>query len=224
MKKHYVIKDNEAMEWFDPDDYYSDFDAEQDRIWIGGNKEFIEMNSAMREKAADLESLYWEVDDVVNDPDAGYSKEGRANEVLNLVRDRFKYDDGRELSPGDCLEVLKLSKLWLDEPVEAMAGLMSVMFGEPFETTVLSGYGQGEWVKCVYPKALSKRVEYAEAVYFGTGASVKVSCDMHESAEEALEADDWYYDYFPANSDAKIIEHVAESQGCKIEEVAIIED
>lgn len=232
MGKYYVKVIND--EFFRSDDFYSESDAELDRFWAGGNKDFGDFGEWMKDFTKALEFIDEEAQDLLYQVSKDeMTLQEAAQELYGVVRDKFSSEFGerggrlsQEWTIPACAEFLKACKEYahadcVDARYEAICKALEVVYKEPFINGALRGNSQGDWAEFICPKSLEPRLEYIEAVVFATGTSIMVSADAYDSFEEAEEADDYYYDYIARWRDDDIKKYVAEQQGCGPEDVEV---
>lgn len=162
------------IEQFDYAAYYNEDDAEYENVWIGGNRDFKTFNEDLEadiEKALDRADYHDEED----------------------VRDAFAKKDGSALS-AEQIETLKgYIEDWptvgrVRDRYEIVAGVLTIVYGKPFEVDLIKGNSQSDWMYIIYPSELGdEHISYIESVLFGTGTEFAVTIDK-VSRDEADDA------------------------------------
>lgn len=149
-------------ERFNGNFYYTEDDAADENVWIGGNRQYKAFNNDLIE---DVEKALDTVD---------YSDEEE-------IRDAFVKKDGSDLSDAQIDELKELTESFQTtgtnrDSYEIIADALTIIYGEPFGCQTIYGCGQGDWQYIIYPQTCSQEhINYIEAIYFGTGTEFEVT-------------------------------------------------
>lgn len=192
---------------FDYKVYYNEDDAEYENVWIGGNRNFETFNEDLD---VDIEKLL-DYADPENEAD---------------IKDAFVKKDGTDLS-GEELEALK--KYIEDWPTTVrtkdqygiVAGVLTILYGKPFEVGILKGNSQSDWLYIIYPSEVGdEHIRYIESVLFATGTEFEVTIDKVSKDEVDETPTTCIYTFEIDN--AKIKEDIAEHLGVSASEVGLL--
>lgn len=142
--------------------YYNEDDAENENIWIGGNRRYMTFNKDLIE---DVERALDTVD---------YSDE-------EDIRYAFTKKDGSELLDEQVNELKNLAEEYQTSGInkdsyEIVADALTIIYDQPFSCKTIHGYSQSDWQYIIYPQDYSqKHIDYIEAAYFGTGTEFEVT-------------------------------------------------
>lgn len=209
-----------SIENFDYEMYYDEECAKYDMFWAGDtdfgeiNKKFINnLLNNLDSYDCDCESLEEEFD------------EPEAKEYYKLANYWFPKDDGSEFTEED---LRKLADCRIEftrgnfDYYDLICKLLEIIYGKPFKNGIIKGYGQSDWMKYICPESMSdERIEWIESVLFATGTEYLISESPCNSVEELEAADDSFYDYTNLVNTEDIKAWVADSVGCKPEEVVL---
>lgn len=176
--KIYAIQ--EDSEFFDNDIYYNEDDAVCDNIWIGGNRDFISMNDEMFTPILDaMNDVLYELDNI--GPEDFENKEDYIAEQNQILRDMFESAE-HKLSDEDvdAIHAIISDYETTYHEAENVAKIWSILKHEQFEVITLRGCCQRDWIECIYPASAEDKLNYIEAVYFGTGSEYKIVFDMND--------------------------------------------
>lgn len=213
MKKYYAIEC--APENFNYEMYYDDLMATEDNIWIGGNRDFSTTNADLREDTVKaLEDAYYDIyeaDDVTEE------------ERIDAIKYYFKKENKQPLTELEIDELTNLVRMFntcsrRDEN-DIICQTLTILYGKIFESSMIRGSCQGDWLEIIYPEDKRSLVPYIEAVYFATGTEFRITEEPVEESE--LDEADCFYDYTELWKDADIRDHLCETIGCKPEELVI---
>lgn len=210
-KKYYVIED--SLYDYNVDWYFSEDEAEADH-WIKvPDREYGDSYGG--DYYNDVKQALLDIDnDLETSDDESLSDE----EVLENIVDTCNYyinkDSGKKLSLKEvltiyqCAEELSRNRK-VDEP-DTLAEAFTIIYDIPFVAGTMRGSSQGDYLEYICPTSMTEeRLEYIEAVMFGTGIVLSVSGKAYEVEDLPEDISDWGWDYIPYMSDTKLKEYVS---------------
>jgi len=232
MSKRYYARQID-IEWFDCDYYFGEDDAVYNKMWIGGNREFITFNNDLREDVVrHLEDCKYDLDVVRDDNDVHEfeTEEDYIKELHNTIDSYFSKENKESFIETEYLKLIDLvDKFYTCESREEddlICEVLEIIYSEPFTTGMFRGCCQGDWINYICPKSLSDEyLDYVEAVLFGTGTEFSITCESYEEEPDFSEVDT-YCDYTYLYKDQDIKEWLAKNIGCSVDDIVIqlIED
>lgn len=195
------------MEQFDSDAYYNEDDAEYENVWIGGNRNFTAFNNDLE---ADVEKQLESTD-----------YQGEAD-----IKYLFHKKDGTDLSAEQTEALKKYIEDWptiirAKDRYETVAGVLSIIYGKPFEVGTLTGNSQGDWLYIIYPSDLGKdHISYIGSVLFGTGTEFMVTID--EVSKDEVDSTPTNSIYTTEFDSDKIKKDIAKQLGVNASEVGLL--
>lgn len=227
MKKYYATE--AAPEWFDYETYYDESRAEEDHIWIGGNRNFTEINEDFRKTIVkNLEDCAYDIEaaiDEATDADLGGVIDQAALEVKEeeVVKYYFTKNDKTPLSEMELHDLVLLSQDYVSIRSElendVICQVLEIIYGEPFLNSTITGSSQGDWLRIIYPESRAAIIPFIEAVMFATGTEFIITMEPTELAE--LEDAECFYDYTELWKDEDIRDWLCATLSCKSEELVI---
>lgn len=160
--KYYVaeIYNNDNEIFFDmlKDDIADNF---SDSIFIGGNRDYIDINfdliKLIKNNIIDYSSYEIEV----------YYKNNFAAYIIELLKPYKK------ISLKQALKIISIIKKY-DYKCDVIDEILTVIYCKLYHKTTLRGYSQGDWIYCYYESSLHNYIKYAEAVLFNTGVCIEI--------------------------------------------------
>ena len=227
MKKYYATE--AAPEWFDYEIYYDESRAEEDHIWIGGNRNFIEINEDFRKTIVkNLEDCAYDIGiaiDEATDADLGGVIDQAALEVKEneVVKYYFTKNDKTPLSETELHDLVILAREFVDgtysDENSTICKVLELLYGEPFLNSTITGSSQGDWLRIIYPESRAAIIPFIEAVMFATGTEFIITTEPIELAE--LEDADCFHDYTELWKDEDVRAWLCATLSCKSEELVI---
>lgn len=204
MKYIYALQmDAENFNW---EAYLDEDTLVASNIWIGGNRDFIELNSDLgTELIKNCANIKVDIE--------FYGENER--EAIEYYLSSY-FAEGKTLSDAELEQVLTLVNELGDYEnpdyaiLDSMCALLSILKNIKFKTGAIHGYCQSDWAYYIAPEDIN--MSYCEAVYFGTGTEWRISMEETESEPDWDEVDH-YYDYTELCKDADIKEWIANSVG-----------
>lgn len=227
MAKRYYARQID-IESFDYESYFGEDDAIFNRMWIGGNRDFITINSDLREDVVrHLEDCKYDLDVVRDDYDVHEfeTEEDYTKELFATIDNYFSKENKESLTEAEYLKLIDLVDKFYNcesrEEDDLICEVLEVIYGEPFTTGEFRGCCQGDWLDYICPESLSQEyLDYVEAVLFATGTEFCITCDAYDLEPDFSEVDT-YCDYTYLWKDQDIREWLAKNIGCGIGDVVI---
>lgn len=210
-KKYYVIED--SLYDYNVDWYFSEDEAEADH-WIKvPDREYG--NNYGGDNYEDVKRALLDIDNDLETSDVeSLSEEEVLENIVDICNYYIKKTSGKKLSLKEVLTICQLadelSRNWkVDEP-DALAEAFTIIYDIPFVAGTMHGSSQGEYLEYICPTSITEeRLEYIEAVMFGTGIEVSVSDKAYEVEDLPEDISDWEWDYIPYMPDTKLKEYVS---------------
>lgn len=221
MKKYYA-KEIQNNDFFDYEMYFSEEDAFENHIWLGGNKEFNEINPEL------IENLLNRLDDYDTDcqcdEDALEDDEFLPVEAyLRNANNYFSKADGSELTIKD-LDILTdcRENIPRTDDNAVICKLLEMIYDEQFNYGTFHGRVQSEWINYICPVSIpADYLKYIEAVIFETGTEYLVALEPVETPEE-IDYSDMITVYTNKTEIDDLKLHFADILNCQPEEIAIL--
>lgn len=214
-------------EIFDWENYYNDDYAEADKFWAGGNRDFSEINSDLvADIRRKLDNAEYDLGAIDEDED---DEEKVAKDIIEIISYYFPKEKGSLTNEDINTLFLKLDRYIngsfdsSDDELDLICDILEIEYGEPFEHEQIHGYSQSDWMDCVYPKSISNKIPYIEAVLMGTGTEYAITTDKVDPPENILD-EDVYYDYTEKWKEADVIDWLAHNIGCNKDEIKLLDD
>lgn len=227
MKKYYATEAD--LEWFDYEIYYAESQAEEDHIWIGGNRNFTEINEDFRKTIVkNLENCAYDLDALKSeftDETTGTITDTKLFEAeqRNLIKYYFAKENKTDFLDEEIINLIKLIQDYVSIRSElendVICQVLELLYGEPFLNGTITGSSQGDWLRIIYPESSAARIPFIEAVMFATGTEFRITTEPVELTE--LEDADCFHDYTELWKDEDIREWLCATLNCKSEELVI---
>lgn len=224
MKKYFARE--VRSDYIDVEPYFSEEDAVERNIWIGGNRDFVSINAAL---VTDVEAAFEKIDSDV-DYETGYDTQVEldAKTKRDLVENYFTKTSGA-FSDEEIAKIITTATEYQghyfsdSSARQLMCDVLSIIYGKQFACTTLRGCSQGDWIYCIYPQeTVSKEdLDYIEAVFFGTGTEFAVTSKPIDSAADFDDAE-VYYTYTDKYHDEDIKTFIANDIGCSPKDVVLL--
>lgn len=219
MKKYYA---KEVRDYFDYEAYFNEEEAIDRHIWLGGNSDFISINKAL------LEDVKKILTDIAEDLDY-FASELVAGDITprEIVEDYFSKESHEALSDEEIATIVFCANQFQNgsfgAELDSFCKILSIKYKLVFDSTVLRGNSQGDYIYCIYPQetASKETLDYIEAVFFGTGTEFAVTVDPIESAKDFDDAE-VYYTYTDKYRDEDVKAFIANDLGCSPEDVVLL--
>lgn len=175
----YYAKELE-MDTFAFEKYFSEEDACNLHIWIGGNNDYIEYNKDFRQNRwSSLSNCYDAIEEELSWDNA--TEEEQLDEIIKDINYYFKKRDGGKSAPLTNREIKKLYNLCYEftnihgikDENKLICQVLEIEYGEPFTECTIRGNSQGEWQYCIYPTRLD--ISKYENLYWGNFVEWAVS-------------------------------------------------
>lgn len=200
--KHYYAIEQPSEDYFDYELYFNDDDAINHGMWIGGNRELIDMGDKSLINIGDrLNDLYA---DYLNDGDPDDEDENGVpeDERIELARHYFDCDALRGKINADIAnQLIDLARRHYDndgDQYDTICETLELVYGKPYKNGMLRGSCQGDWLRYICPEDVSKEcLKFIEAVLFATGTEYAVCTTPHESRDDVdMQGSDIEYNYY----------------------------
>lgn len=219
MKKYYARE--MSSDYFDYEMYFSDAEAEDMNMWIGGNRDFVEINKPLYkdiEKA--LNDIYEDCENIKYDNDGEISAEEKRDLVEYYFRD---YKKG--FTENNVESIIDIAYEYDTEGIdntECIVEALSIVYGVPFTSGTMHGSVQSEWVEYICPASVDEEtIDYIEGVFFGTGTEYLITEEKIDSADDFDDVDSTTY--FTVKSRTEDIKRdLAKQFGCGVDELAVL--
>lgn len=219
MKKYYAKELRSGN--FDYEIYFSDDYAEDMNMWIGGNRDFIEMNKPLyKDIDRALKYIYIDCENIKYDNDGEISAEEKRDLVEYYFRD---YKKG--FTENNVESIVDIAYEYDTEGIdntECIVEVLSIVYGVPFKSGTMSGSVQREWVEYICPASVDQEtIDYIEGVFFGTGTEYLITEEKIDSAKDFDDVES--VSYFTVKYRTEDIKRdLAKQFGCEADELVIL--
>lgn len=214
MEKYYARE--RKSDYFDYEIYFDEYEAERNKIWIGGNRDFITINADLyNDIEYALNHIYEEVDE---------DKDNNRKVVeyyLTPVKRMEAFTDAEIATIIECSTEFGARD---NNDEKTVARVLSIVYGKEFTTGTFRGCCQRDWIDYICPQEIAdnkKYMEFIEAVFFATGTEFEVTDEKIASADEFDSVENCTY-YTAEWKDEDIKEDLARQIGCSVDEIAIL--
>lgn len=203
MKYIYALQmDAENFNW---EDYMDEDTLVSSNIWIGGNRDYTELNSRMGT------CLLKACGNVRDDVEYGADRDMA---ITNFLSDYMP--DDKTFTDAENEQILKLVEDLAGydhvgySNIDTVCALLQLLTGIEFKNGTIHGCCQGDWANYIAPK--DTNMSYYEAIYFGTGTEWRIAMEETESEPDWDEIE-CYHDYTDSYKDADVKEWIAKNVG-----------
>mgnify|MGYP003291905882 CR=1 FL=1 len=204
--------------YFDYEAYFDGYEAEADKMWIGGNRNLITINADLYNNIENaLEHIYYEIDEAEDDTD-------RRKTVEYYLKPIERTDAFTDLEISKIIKCAEEYDTSGNDNEVTVASALSIVYGKEFTTGTFRGCCQRDWLNYICPKEIAdnrKYMDYVEAVLFATGTEFAITDEKIENADEFESVDVSAY-YTAEWGDSRVKEDLAEQIGCSIDEIVIL--
>lgn len=220
------------VECFDAEIYMDEEMLVNDHIWLGGNRDFCELNKSMVSGLIDhMESFSSDLADakeyaeLSENPDSEEAKAAYLEDRARYADYYFDKASGEAFTEEELAQLEQLSNEYFEcrhnEEKDILMKVLKILYGVDFTYGTLRGCCQGDWIDYVAPASTdTEYLDYIEAVYFGTGTEFSITADPIESADEFEDAPT-YCDYTAYWRDEDIKKWIASQFNDKYEVVLL---
>jgi len=186
-----IIATEQRQAYYDSDYWYNNDDAVCDDIIVAGNNYFVSLNPDLLNEvfktvesiASDFDTYISEHLTAIDNPEAFSYKDipvAERNEFICYAFTTKTYEP--DFSDADVEAVTALVSAMKDYSAkdaatcaQYIAPFMSYMTGKTYDYNQISGCSQSEWQYVFYPVENAFKLDYIDAVYFGTGTEYEVN-------------------------------------------------
>ena len=200
--KHYYAIEQPNEDYFDYELYFNDTDANEQGMWIGGNRDLLDMGDEslinIGNRLDDLYADYLDACDPDDEDENGVPEDDR----IELARNYFDCDALRGKIDADIAnQLIGLARRHYDndgDKYDTICEALTLTLGKPYKNGVLRGSCQGDWLRYICPEGVSEEhLKFIEAVLFATGTEYAVCTTPHESREDVdMQGSDIEYSYY----------------------------
>lgn len=213
-KKYYYAVQCDP-ELYDMYCYFTEDIAMSRKIWLGGNRDYIDINSPLYDQGKDLLDKLAEVITYKN--------------YYNKIRAKAKRNKKELYTQEKCLEIYnnisKYGTISVPADCRAICDMLELIYGEPFKYGHIDGCSQGDWLFYICPEETSQNyINWLESVVWGTGIEYEVSPKRFANWEEAEDNRinfGWITVYTDKYRDEEIKQYIADYLKCSVDEVKL---
>ena len=216
MKKYYARE--VRSDYFDYEIYFNEDEAIYQKMWIGGNRDFVSINADLYNGVEDaLEHICYEIDEA----ETVAERRETVEYYLKPIERTEAFTDAEIDTIIKCANEYDTSG---NDDEKTVAEVLSIVYGKEFTTGAFRGCCQGDWINYICPKEIAdneKYMDYIEAVFFSTGTEFAITEEKIENADEFDDVATCTF-YTAEWDDEKIKEDLARQVGCEVDEMALL--